>query len=46
MVRTQHFHRRGPGFNHWSGNLDPADCVAWPEKKQKSLLSIHCASVQ
>ena len=25
----------GPGFNPWSGNQNPAGCVAWPKGKKK-----------
>ena len=35
VVRTQHFHCRGPGFNPWSGNWDPASLAAWPKKKKR-----------
>lgn len=34
VVRTQHFHCRGPGFDPWSSLVgDPASCVMWPKKK-------------
>ena len=34
MVRTRHFHCRGPGFDPCS-DLDPASCMARPKKKKK-----------
>ena len=35
MVRILGFHCHGPGFNPWSGNVDPASRVVWPKKKKK-----------
>ena len=35
MVRTLHFHSRGPGFDPWSGNEDPACHVVQPKKKKE-----------
>ena len=37
MVMTPHFHYRGPGFNPWSGNKDPANHVVQPAKKQNMI---------
>ena len=41
VVRTRGFHCRGPGFNPWSGNQDPASCVARP--KEKKISSANCS---
>ena len=34
VVRTQHFHCWGPGFNPWLLKQDPISHTAWPEKKK------------
>ena len=31
-------HCRGPGFNPWSGNRDPASCVARPKRKKNKVI--------
>ena len=36
MVRTQHFHCRGPEFNPWSsGNYDPTSHVVQQKKRKE-----------
>ena len=39
VVRTPHSHCRGPGFDPWLGNRDPASHTVQPKKKKKKILS-------
>ena len=33
VVKTQHIHCKGCGFNPWSRNQDSACCIVWQKKK-------------
>ena len=40
VVKTQHFHCKGCGFNPWSRNQDSACCMVWQKKKKKNAVHV------